>query len=97
MGEQQQRVFDLELVVNGRLIVNDLAMVVRAAAAGAGIAYMTRVMAAHYVADGRLVTLLEDWCPALSGVYIYYPSRRQIPPPLEAFVNFARKRAYPPT
>ena len=85
-----------ELVVNGRLTVNDLAMVARAAAAGAGVAYMTRVMAAPYVADGRLVTLLEDWCPTLSGVYIYYPSRRQVPAPLEAFVNFARKRAYPP-
>ncbi|MBV8836187.1 MAG: LysR family transcriptional regulator, partial [Alphaproteobacteria bacterium] len=32
-----------ELVVNGRVIVNDLALVLRAAAAGAGIAYMTRV------------------------------------------------------
>ena len=58
---------------------------------------MTRVMAAPYVADGRLVTLLEEWCPTLSGVYIYYPSRRQIPAPVEAFANFARKRAYPPT
>ncbi|HMK79183.1 MAG TPA: LysR family transcriptional regulator [Xanthobacteraceae bacterium] len=85
-----------ELEVHGRVIVNDLALVLRAAAAGAGIGYTSRVMAAPYVSDGRLVSLLEDWCPTLSGVYIYYPSRRQVPAPLEAFVAFARKRAYPP-
>jgi DNA-binding transcriptional LysR family regulator len=87
----------LELVVQGRLIVNDLALALRAAAAGAGIAYLSRVMAAPYTSDGRLVSLLEDWCPVLSGVYIYYPSRRQIPAALQAFVNFARRIAYPPS
>jgi DNA-binding transcriptional LysR family regulator len=85
-----------EIVVQGRLIVDDLALALRAAAAGAGIAYLSRLMAAPYTTDGRLVAMLEDWCPALSGVYIYYPSRRQIPAPLEAFVAFARKMAYPP-
>jgi DNA-binding transcriptional LysR family regulator len=86
-----------ELVVHGRVIVNDLALVLRAAAAGAGIAYLSRVMAAPYVSDGRVVTLLDDWCPTLSGIYIYYPSRRQVPAPLEAFVAFARKMAIPPS
>ncbi len=85
-----------EVAVRGRLIVNDLALALRAAAAGAGIAYLSRAMAAPYLADGRLVSLLQEWCPALSGIYIYYPSRRQIPAPLQAFVNFARAAAYPP-
>jgi hypothetical protein len=35
--------------------------------------------------------VLAAWCVALSGVYIYYPSRRQVPAPLQAFINFARK------
>lgn len=84
-----------ELVVHGRIIVNDLALALRAAAGGAGVAYVSRLLAEPYVADGRLVTLLEEWCPALSGIYIYYPSRRQVPAPLAAFVAFARKLAYP--
>ena len=86
----------LEFVVHGRIIVNDLPLALRAAAAGAGIAYLSRLMAGPYTSDGRLVALLEDWCPTLSGVYIYYPSRRQIPAPLEAFIAFARKLALPP-
>jgi len=80
-----------EIVPHGRLVVNDLPLALRGASAGAGIAYLSRIMAAPYTADGRLVSLLDDWCPTLSGVYIYYPSRRQLPPPLEAFVAFARK------
>jgi DNA-binding transcriptional LysR family regulator len=86
----------LEVVVQGRLIVDDLALALRAAVADAGIAYLGRPMSAPYTSDGRLVTLLEEWCSTLSGVYIYYPSRRQVPAPLEAFVAFARRTAYPP-
>ncbi len=81
----------VEIAVQGRLIVNDLYLALRAALAGAGIAYLSHNMTAPYRADGRLLPVLAAWCVALSGVYIYYPSRRQIPAPLQAFINFARK------
>ena len=32
---------------------------------------------AAMVADGRLVRVLEDWCPPFAGYHLYYPSRRQ--------------------
>jgi DNA-binding transcriptional LysR family regulator len=81
----------VEIAVQGRLIVNDVYLALRAALAGAGIAYLSHNMASPYRADGRLVPVLAAWCVALSGVYIYYPSRRQVPAPLQAFINFARK------
>jgi DNA-binding transcriptional LysR family regulator len=81
----------IEIAVQGRLIVNDVYLALRAALAGAGIAYLSHNMASPYRADGRLVPVLAAWCVALSGVYIYYPSRRQVPAPLQAFINFARK------
>jgi DNA-binding transcriptional LysR family regulator len=34
--------------------------------------------------------LLGEWCGHLSGVYLYYPSRRQVPAPLRAFIDFVR-------
>lgn len=40
------------------------------------------------LASGRLVSVLEDWCPPFPGPYLYYPSRRQPPPALAAFVTF---------
>jgi DNA-binding transcriptional LysR family regulator len=80
-----------EVVPHGRLILNDLYLAMRAAVAGAGVAYLPYNTAAPSIRDGRVVSLLKDWCPVLSGIYVYYPSRRQIPAPLQAFVDFARK------
>jgi DNA-binding transcriptional LysR family regulator len=85
------RTFDV--VPHGHLILNDLYLALRAAAAGMGIAYLPYNTAAPFIASGRVVPLLADWCPTLSGIYIYYPSRRQIPAVLQAFIDFARKAA----
>jgi DNA-binding transcriptional LysR family regulator len=40
------------------------------------------------VKSGRLVSVLDDWCPPFPGPFLYYPSRRQPPPALAAFVAF---------
>src|SRR5881275_247720 len=42
---------------------------------------------AEHVARGRLVRVLEDWCPPFDGYFLYYPSRRHHPPALQALVN----------
>ena len=80
-----------------QVIVNDAYVALRAALAGAGIAYLPRNMTAPYLADGRLLPVLAAWCVAVSGVYIYYPSRRQMPATLQAFINFARQADFPRT
>jgi DNA-binding transcriptional LysR family regulator len=43
------------------------------------------------LAEGRLVTVLDDWTPPpFEGFYLYYPSRRQIRPALKVFIDFLR-------
>lgn len=42
------------------------------------------------IARRRLVRVLEDWCPAYPGFFLYYPSRRQLPTALRAFIDFIR-------
>ncbi len=37
-----------------------------------------------------MIRMLEDWCPYYSGFFLYYPSRRQLPTALRAFVDFVR-------
>jgi DNA-binding transcriptional LysR family regulator len=32
--------------------------------------------------------VLEDWTHTQPGVYLYYPSRRQMPMPLQVFMRF---------
>lgn len=37
-----------------------------------------------------MIRMLEDWYPYYSGFFLYYPSRRQLPTALRAFVDFVR-------
>jgi DNA-binding transcriptional LysR family regulator len=85
----------IDVAVDGPLIVNDLNLAQIAALAGAGIAYLPRGMLGRVIEEGRLVSMLDDWRTARSGVYIFYPSRRQVPAPLQAFIAFARKAVSP--
>jgi DNA-binding transcriptional LysR family regulator len=78
----------LQLNVDGRLIVNDIELSIRAVLDGAGLAYLLYDYISQPVEEGRLVPLLEDWSPPLSGFYLYYSSRRQIGAPLQAFIKF---------
>jgi len=49
------------------------------------------VVQAH-VADGRLIRVLEDWCPSFSGYHLYYPSHRQPAPAFALLVDALRFR-----
>ena len=81
----------IDIAVDGRLILNDLNLVLIAALAGAGIGYFPLGMIGRPLAEGKLVRLLDEFCWARAGAYIFYPSRRQVPAPLQAFIAFARK------
>ena len=47
---------------------------------------------ASHIADGRLVRVLEDWCPPFPGYHLYYPSRRHPSPALTLLVDVLRYR-----
>jgi len=68
---------EVKVRVEGQLIFNDAQMLLKAAAAGFGLACVLEDHVEADVAAGRLVRVLEDWCPPFSGYHLYYPSRRQ--------------------
>jgi len=68
---------ELNVRVDGRLVFNTVPLMLRAACAGFGLACVPEDHAADPLADGRLVRVLEDWCPPFAGYHLYYPSRRQ--------------------
>lgn len=80
---------------NGPLIANSIALLMRAALEGLGFHSTFDGYAAPHLASGRLVAVLADWCEPFPGPFLYYPSRRTLPSPLRAFVDFvqARRRA----
>lgn len=80
----------LEVAPDGTLIFNDEDMMVDAAMAGAGIAYVFEDTVTAQLQSGQLVRVLEDWCAPIPGFYLYYPSRRQTPSALTALINALR-------
>jgi DNA-binding transcriptional LysR family regulator len=81
----------LEIKVAGPLTYNEPAPMLEAALDGLGLAYILEDHAATHIAQGRLVRLLEDWTPAFPGYYLYYSSRRRMPPTLAALIAALRR------
>lgn len=74
----------------GRLTAGNSRLQLEAAIAGVGFYTTFEGYAAEALADGRLVSLLDDWLPPFPGPLLYFPSRRHVPPALRAFVDFVR-------
>ena len=83
----------LSVRVDGQLVFNTSPGIVDAAVAGLGIATLPEEEFAPHLETGRLVRVLEDWCPAFPGYYLYYPSRRQPSPAFSLVVNALRMEA----
>ena len=73
--------------VEGRVMVNNADLAVRAAVDGLGIAYTIEALAEPFLRSGQLVRVLEDWSPAFEGLFLYYPGHRQVPAALRAFID----------
>jgi len=65
-------------------------LLVEAAVAGLGIICLFEDWLAPHLRNGALETVLDDWSAPFTGPMLYYSGRRQLPPPLRAFVDFIR-------
>ena len=83
---------ELNVRVDGPLVFSDGRMSLAAALAGFGLACVIEDQAEQPIADGRLIRVLEDWCPPFSGYHLYYPSRRQLSPAFALLVEMLRYR-----
>ena len=75
---------------NGPLVSNSIMHNLTGAVDGIGLGYVPEHLAAPYLADGRLVQVLQSWCPLFQGFHLYYPNRRQPSPAFAAFVEAFR-------
>ena len=71
---------ELKVRAEGQLAFNDAALIIAAALAGRGIAFMIEDHVTQHLAEGALVRVMENWCEPFDGYYLYYPSRRQPSP-----------------
>ncbi|MET0328403.1 MAG: LysR family transcriptional regulator [Luteimonas sp.] len=76
--------------VQGPLVVDEVPLTLAAMRAGVGLGYVMEHEVAADLASGRLVQVLDAWCPTFPGYHLYHPSRRQTPPALRALIDALR-------
>ena len=81
----------LEVEVDGPLTLSDQQVMLQAALDGAGLAIVLEPHARAHMKARQLVRVLADWCPPFPGYFLYYPSRRQVPAGLRAFIDMMRQ------
>ncbi|MFM0177558.1 LysR family transcriptional regulator [Paraburkholderia aspalathi] len=88
--DDPSRVFQVE--TRGSLVTNDLRTMVRAAEQGVGLLHVIDDYVKEQLEDGRLVRVLEAWCPSFPGFFLYTASRAQMPFKLRALIDFLREK-----
>lgn len=83
----------LQVQVQGQLIFNTTPQKLTAALEGYCLAYVPEDLVQEYITGGQLVQVLDEWCPAIPGYHLYYPSRRQSSPAFNLVVNALRYQA----
>jgi DNA-binding transcriptional LysR family regulator len=84
---------ELKVRVEGQLVFNSNPIMLKAALAGLGLAYVLEDQVQAHLANGLLIRVLADWCPPFSGYHLYYPNRRQPTPAFALLVEALRYRA----
>lgn len=90
--EFEKRGRQLSLDVKGPITLDEPNLMLDAAVAGAGVAYLNETLVGDHIASGHLLCVLRDWTPPYPGISLYYPGRRQVPAGLRAFIDLIRER-----
>ena len=88
--EFERRGRQVNVRVDGQAVFNTTPHIVLAALDGLGIAFLPEEEFAPHIEKGRLVRVLQDWCPPFSGYHLYYPSRRQHSPAFALVIDALR-------
>jgi len=80
-----------EIEVSGRLIVGTTDLAAKAAATGAGLAYVEQREAQPLLDRGSLVQVLSEWTPPYDSEALYYPPQRLSSAAFRAFVEYFKR------
>jgi DNA-binding transcriptional LysR family regulator len=85
----------VKITPTARVIANNIDLEISAAIQGLGLIATFEGFIEPELKSGALVPVLDDWLQPFSGPFLYYQSRRHMPAPLRAFVDFIKKRPSP--
>src|SRR5215468_3238343 len=83
----------IEVAVNGPYIANDFPTLLGAAVEGVGLTQLPEPIVARFLAEGKLLRVLDPFAPVVPGVFLYHPGRHQVMPKLRAFIEHVKARA----
>jgi DNA-binding transcriptional LysR family regulator len=86
----------VEYEIGGSLTISDSMFSVDAALEGVGLAYTFEQLSLPHVRAKQLKRVLSEFSPTFPGFYLYYPSRRQQPSKLKAFVDHVLDQGHKP-
>lgn len=67
---------DIQVRVRRQVTVTSVYPMIDAALSGMGLAFLPEDVGGSHVRAGRLVSLMDSWCPAFPGLHAYYLRRR---------------------
>jgi DNA-binding transcriptional LysR family regulator len=68
---------EVRVRVDGQMTFNGVTQILNAAIDGYGLGFIPEGLAKSDLKAGRVIQVLDDWCPSYPGYHLYYPSRRQ--------------------
>lgn len=86
LGQTGGHAFTVE--PQGRITTNDDDGMIRAALQGAGVVQHLEPALRPWISSGALVQVLQPWCAPLPGLYLYAPTREQMPLKVRALIDF---------
>lgn len=84
-----------EVQISGPVIVNDFAAMMMAMRTGVALGMIAEPIIKHELAEGTLELALDQFAASSAGLFLYYPSRKQVMPKLRALIDYARDHLPP--
>jgi DNA-binding transcriptional LysR family regulator len=81
---------EIEVGVTGPVIVNDQSAILMAVRSGIALGMTAEPVLKEHLGRGELEIVLGDRAVSTAGLFLYYPSRKQVMPKLRAFIDYAR-------
>jgi DNA-binding transcriptional LysR family regulator len=83
---------EVQVRVDGQLAFNGTYQMLAAALSGYGLAYIPADLAHKHVEEGRLIKVLEEWCPVFPGLHACYATRREFSRAMTVVIDAIRYR-----
>lgn len=84
---------EIRVRAEGHMVCNTVPLMLDFALAGVGLAHVPEDVVEDDIERGRLIRVLDDWCPMVTGYHLYYPSRRQPKPAFRLLLDILRSGA----